>query len=199
MKQETPRVITYDEAKEAVKVLLRFIGEDPTRPGLIDTPQRVLTAWQHEWGEGYWNDNIDDLVKVFPEEKYPANELVVVKDISFFSHCEHHMTPFFGKIHIGYIPADGKVLGLSKLARMANVFARRLQVQERLTYQIAECIEKAIKPQGVGVVIEAQHLCMLSRGVRQAGSFAITSALRGALLNEGDARQEFLDLCRHSR
>jgi len=173
--------------------LLQYIGEDPKRGGLLDTPKRVAKAWAH-WSSGYGVD-IPALLKTFEDGADGCDEMVVVKDIPFYTHCEHHMAPFFGTATIAYIP-DGKIVGLSKLPRVVNAFARRLQVQERLTNQIADALQEHLQPKGVGVVIRARHLCMESRGIQQQGHHTITSALRGVMRESALARSEFLDLAR---
>ena len=173
--------------------LLQFIGEDPTRGGLIETPKRVAKAWQY-WCSGYEVD-IPALLKTFEDGADGCDEMVVVKDIPFYTHCEHHMAPFFGTATVAYIP-NGKIVGLSKLPRIVDAFARRLQVQERLTNQIADAIDGNLSPLGVGVIIKARHLCMESRGIQQQGHCTITSALRGVIRNTPAARAEFLDLAR---
>lgn len=174
--------------------MLEQIGEDPMREGLRETPRRVVKAWG-EWFAGYAVAGAEGgLLKAFEDgaEKC-GDELVIVRDIEFYSHCEHHMAPFFGKAHVGYIP-DKKIVGLSKLARVVDVFAKRLQVQERLTNQVADCVQDSLDPIGVGVVMRATHFCMCSRGVGKQGSTTITSALRGALKTMPSARAEFLSL-----
>jgi GTP cyclohydrolase I len=173
--------------------LLQYIGEDPKRGGLLDTPKRVAKAWS-DWSAGYGVD-IPALLKTFEDGADGCDEMVVVKDIPFYTHCEHHMAPFFGTATIAYIP-DGRIVGLSKLPRVVNAFARRLQVQERLTNQIADAIQTNLHPKGVGVVIRARHLCMESRGIQQQGHHTITSALRGVMRESAEARAEFLDLAR---
>lgn len=170
--------------------LLEFIGEDIKRDGLKDTPKRFLKAWQF-FSSGYNMNPKDVLGTVFEnDEKY--NEMVVLKDIEFYSMCEHHMIPFFGKVHIAYVPQN-KVVGISKLARLVDCFSRRLQIQEKMTQQIANAIAGNLKPLGVAVVVEAKHLCMVSRGVEKQNSVMVTSALKGCL-EEGEARAEFLAL-----
>lgn len=169
--------------------ILKYIGENPEREGLKETPKRVAKMY-NEIFSGYYK-NSADLFKVFESEGY--NEMVIVKDIDFFSSCEHHTAPFFGKVHIGYIP-NGKVIGLSKLARLVDVYARRLQVQERLTMQIANDIMKYLEPLGCMVVIEAEHLCMKMRGVESPCSSTITSAVRGVFMDKLEVRSEFLGL-----
>jgi GTP cyclohydrolase I len=173
--------------------LLQFIGEDPTRGGLEETPARVAKAWAF-WCSGYGQD-IGALLKTFEDGAEGCDEMVVVKDIPFYTHCEHHMAPFFGTATIAYLP-NKKIVGLSKLNRVLNVFARRLQVQERLTAQVADSLMEHLQPLGVGVVIKARHLCMESRGVCQQGHHTVTSALRGVFKEEPSARAEFLQLAR---
>lgn len=184
------------EDREAlVESLLKSLGEDPTRPGLVRTPKRVSASLEY-LTEGYRQDPIATLSQaVFDED---CNEMVIVKDIDFFSMCEHHMLPFFGRAHVAYVP-DGRIVGLSKLARITEIFARRLQVQERLTNQIAEALQEALSPRGVGVVMEAQHLCMLMRGVQKQNSYTITSAMLGDFQADPKTRAEFMDLIRHRR
>ena len=175
--------------------VLSRIGEDPTRDGLLATPRRVEKAMEF-LTHGY-HQNIDDVLhNALFDVDY--DEMVIVKDIEFFSMCEHHMLPFFGKAHVAYVP-NGKVVGLSKIPRIVDVFARRLQVQERLTQQVAEAIGDAISPQGVGVVIEAQHLCMMMRGVEKQGSATVTSSMLGVFKSQQQTRNEFLSLVRPAR
>jgi len=174
-----------------MRELLVRLGEDPNREGLVRTPERFANAYQY-LTKGYREDPADVLNGALFSVDY--DEMVIVKDIEMFSLCEHHMLPFFGKVHIAYIP-KGKVLGLSKLPRLVEVFARRLQVQERLTVEIAESIQKAIQPLGVGVVIEARHLCMMMRGVEKQHSATVTSSMIGAFRAQ-QTRQEFLSLIR---
>lgn len=173
--------------------LIQYVGDDPQRGGLLETPHRVAKAWKH-WCSGYGQDPVAEL-KVFEDGAEGCDEMVVVRDIPFYTHCEHHMTPFFGTATIGYLP-DGKVVGLSKLSRVLDVFARRLQVQERLTTQVADAVVAGLAPKGVGVVIKARHLCMESRGVCKQGHHTVTSALRGVFKDEPAARAEFLALAR---
>lgn len=182
-----------DSFTDNVVRLLQYVGEDPKREGLHETPARVAKAWAH-WCSGYGAD-IPGLLKVFKDGAENYNEMVTVKDIPLYSHCEHHMAPIFGTATISYIP-DGKIVGLSKLSRLVDVYARRLQVQERMTAQIADALEEHLKPLGVGVQIKARHLCMESRGVCQQGHHTITTALRGALLKEPATRAEFLDMAK---
>lgn len=187
------RLLPVESAEAAVSLLLKYIGEDPTRTGLIETPSRVAKAWL-DWTDGY-GKNPADVLKTFEDGADGVDEMVLVKDIEIYSHCEHHMAPFFGTVHIAYIP-NGRIVGLSKLARLADIFAKRLQVQERLTNQIAEAIMEHLQPLGVGVVIQAKHFCMCSRGVNKQGSTTITSALRGAVKDKPEARAEFLAFVR---
>jgi len=186
---------TADPLCENVRELLDLLGEDPSRDGLTKTPKRVADSLRFLTG-GYGKD-ID---KVLNGALYDVayDEMVIVRDIELFSLCEHHLLPFFGRCHIAYIPTD-KVVGLSKLPRLVDVFARRLQVQERLTNQIAETIMEKIRPQGVGVVIEAQHLCMIMRGVEKQNSVAVTSAMLGVFRDSKQTRDEFLQLVRVRR
>ena len=175
-----------------VRELLREIGEDPAREGLLKTPDRVARALR-ELTRGYGQDVQAILNQAFFTEHY--DEMVIVKDIEIYSLCEHHLLPFFGKCHVAYLP-NGKILGLSKIARLVDVFARRLQVQERLTTQIAETLMSALEPKGVGVIVEARHLCMTMRGVEKQHSTAITSAMLGHFRKDVATRTEFLNLVR---
>jgi GTP cyclohydrolase IA len=179
--------------ENAVLDILRFVGEDPEREGLKNTPERVRKAYEF-MTRGYKQD----LTKVLNGAIYeaPDDNMVIVKDIEIYSLCEHHMLPFFGKCHIGYIPSE-KVIGVSKVARIADVFARRLQIQERLTREIADAIMDAINPKGVGVIIEARHLCMMMRGVEKQNSIMSTSAMLGAFRSSGATRSEFIELVTH--
>ncbi len=183
-------VDTQVELQKTVKRLLELIGEDPSREGLLKTPDRVARAWQF-LTKGYEQDVDEVLNKAIFKEKY--DEMVIVKDIDFFSMCEHHLLPFYGKAHVAYIP-NGKIVGLSKIPRIVEVFSRRLQVQERMTQQIAETLYKALEPDGVGVVIEAKHLCMMMRGVEKQNSSATTSAMFGSFRDDERTRSEFLHL-----
>jgi GTP cyclohydrolase I len=193
MKASTDTQVTLTSAslEELTRELLVRFGEDPEREGLVRTPERFAKAYQY-LTKGYKEDPADVLNGALYTVDY--DEMVIVKDIEMFSLCEHHMLPFFGKVHIAYIP-KGKVVGLSKLPRLVEVFARRLQVQERLTVEIAESIQKAIRPLGVGVVIEARHLCMMMRGVEKQHSATVTSSMLGAF-RAPQTRQEFLALIR---
>lgn len=187
-----PWEATADGSAEDIVVrLLQFIGEDVTREGLADTPKRFLKAWR-EYTRGYHLEPAE-VLKTFEDGAHGVDELVMVRDIPVYSMCEHHMAPFFGRAHVGYIP-DGKILGLSKFARLVDVFARRLQVQERLTTQIADSLRDALDPRGVAVVLECRHMCMEARGVQAQGSVTTTSALRGVFKHDASARSEFLRL-----
>jgi GTP cyclohydrolase IA len=188
---ESQTTLTSASLEELTRELLVRLGEDPTREGLLRTPERIANAYQY-LTKGYHEDPAEVLNGALFSVGY--DEMVIVKDIEMFSLCEHHMLPFFGKVHIAYIP-KGKVLGLSKLPRLVEVFARRLQVQERLTVEIAESIQNAIHPLGVGVVIEARHLCMMMRGVEKQHSATVTSSMIGAFRAQ-QTRQEFLSLIR---
>ncbi len=193
MKSTTqPATLTSASYEELVREMLVRLGEDPDREGLTRTPERVKKAYDF-LTRGYKEDPEALLRKALFTVTY--DEMVIVKDIEMFSLCEHHMLPFFGKVHIAYIP-NGKVIGLSKLPRLVEIFSRRLQIQERLTTQIAETIQKTIEPQGVGVVIEARHLCMMMRGVEKQHSSAVTSSMLGAFRDEHETREEFLALIR---
>ena len=184
--------LTSVSTQELLRELLLRLGEDPDRDGLARTPERMQKSLEY-LTKGYQQDPDKVLQGALFDVTY--DEMVIVKDIEMFSLCEHHMLPFIGKVHIAYLP-KGKVIGLSKMARLVDVFARRLQVQERLTTQIAETIQDAIHPLGVGVVVEARHLCMMMRGVEKQHSSAITSAMLGAFRNEQETREEFLSLIR---
>jgi len=178
-------------ADDIVTRLLQYIGEDPSREGLAETPQRVLRAWK-EWTSGY-GKNPEEILKCFTDGGERYDEMVVVKDLPFYSTCEHHLAPFFGTATIAYIP-DKRVVGLSKLGRILEVFAKRLQIQERLTTDIADALQDNLSPKGVGVMIKARHLCMESRGYSHQGHHTITSCLRGALFVDPRARNEFLSI-----
>ena len=180
-----------DDVQEAIRTLIRWTGEDPTREGLVDTPSRVARAWK-EYCEGYDEDPGVHLSRVF-EEVGGYDDIVLLKDIPFQSHCEHHMAPIIGKAHIAYLPRD-RVVGISKLARVLHGFARRLQVQERLTAQIADCLWDNLNPLGVAVVIEASHACMSGRGVRTPGVAMKTSRMMGVFRDDERSRREVLSL-----
>ncbi|MCF8163377.1 MAG: GTP cyclohydrolase I FolE [Sulfuritalea sp.] len=175
------------------KRFLKSLGEDPDRPGLIETPARVTKAWKH-WSSGY-GQNPADVLKAFEDGAEEYNELIVVRNIPVYSHCEHHLAPFFGKATVGYMP-DGKIVGLSKLTRLVECFAKRLQVQERLTIQVANALMEHLQPKAVGVVIRCRHLCMESRGIKTAGEETVTSAILGELQPNLAMRTEFLHLAR---
>lgn len=177
------------DAEEAVRTLLRWAGDDPEREGLLDTPARVARAFE-EWFAGYREDPMEFLGRTF-EEVEGYDEMVVLRDIRLESYCEHHLAPILGKIHIGYMP-DKRVVGISKLARVADAYAKRLQIQEKLTAQIANCINEVLQPKGVAVVIEAEHQCMTTRGVHKHGVSMVTSTMMGAFRQGSDTRREFL-------
>ncbi len=182
---------TRKEAEDAVKILLNWVGEDPDREGLRATPARVAKAYQ-EWFSGYKDDPIDFLRRTFREvDGY--DELVILRDIDFESHCEHHLAPIIGKVQVGYLP-DRKVVGISKLARVVETFSKRMQVQESMTAQIAHCINDVLKPKGVGVVVEGVHQCMTTRGIHKPGVSMVTSQLLGAFRSDPRTRSEFLNI-----
>ena len=184
-----------DPLMPLVESMLKELGEDPGRDGLRRTPLRVADAMRF-FTSGYDQDPVAILNNALFEVSY--DEMVVVKDIDFYSLCEHHMIPFFGRIHVGYVP-NGKVVGLSKIPRLVEMLSRRLQVQERLTTQVAETIEEVLEPKGVAVIAEAIHLCMMMRGIQQQNASAITSSMRGAFKSDSKTRSEFMDLIRHKR
>lgn len=182
--------ISRDQAEEAVRVLLRYAGDDPAREGLLDTPRRVVDAYG-DWFSGYALDPEEYLKRTF-EEVAGYDEMIVLRDIEYESHCEHHMAPIIGKAHIGYIP-DGAVVGISKLARVIEAYARRFQVQEKMTAQIARCIERVLKPRGVGVVVLGVHECMTTRGIHKRGVSMVTSKMLGSFRDDARTRAEFLN------
>jgi GTP cyclohydrolase IA len=184
-----------DPLEGIVRELLEQLGEDPGRDGLHRTPVRVAKSLRF-LTQGYEQDPLSILNNALFEVSY--DEMVLVKDVAFYSLCEHHVLPFFGRAHVAYIP-NGRVVGLSKVARLVEMYARRLQVQERLTVQIAETIEQVLQPRGVAVVVEAIHLCMLMRGVEQQNAFAITSSMRGDFKADSKTRSEFMELIRHTK
>ncbi len=186
-----PKLPVPPEVVEAVRTIIRWAGDDPSREGLLDTPSRVARAWK-EYCQGYGEDPGVHLARVF-EEVGGYDEIVLLKDIPFQSHCEHHMAPIIGKASIAYLPKD-HVVGISKLARVLHAFARRLQVQERLTAEVADCIWNGLKPVGVAVVIEASHACMTARGVRTPGVGMVTSRMMGVFRDDERSRQEVLKL-----
>ncbi len=181
--------ISRDQAEAAVRTLLQWAGDDPAREGLIDTPRRVVDAYG-DWFSGYAEDPGEYLRRTF-KEVAGYDELIVLRDIEFESHCEHHMAPIIGRAHVGYLPTN-KVVGISKLARVVEAYARRFQVQEKLTAQIAGCIEEVLMPRGVGVVIDASHQCMTTRGIHKTGVSMITSKMLGCFREDARTRSEFL-------
>jgi GTP cyclohydrolase I len=190
------RKMNLEKIAAGVRLILEGIGEDLNRPGIVETPQRVAEMYEEICGGLY--ENVSDEIKVIPDERH--DEIVLVRDIPIYSICEHHLIPFTGVAHIAYIPADGRIIGLSKLARIADVFARRPQVQERLTAQIADTLfDGEVRPQGVMVVIEAVHLCMVMRGIKKHGATTITSAVRGVFRKDERTRSETMALLAHNR
>jgi GTP cyclohydrolase IA len=189
MAQGSRRKVSRRTAEEAVRTLLSWAGENPDREGLRDTPKRVVNAYL-DWFSGYAIDPADYLRRTF-EEVGGYDELIVLRDIAFESHCEHHMAPIIGRVHVGYLPTD-KVVGISKLARVVEGYARRFQVQEKLTAQIAGCINDVLKPRGVGVVVDAVHQCMTTRGVHKRGVSMVTSRMVGTFRTDARTRAEFL-------
>ncbi len=178
-----------EDAEAAVRTLIRWAGDDPDREGLLATPARVVRAYE-EWLSGYSEQPRDFLKRTF-EETGGYDEVVVLRDIRFESHCEHHMAPIIGRVHIGYLPRN-RVVGISKLARLVEVYARRLQIQEKMTAEIAACLEEVLKPHGVAVVTEATHQCMTTRGVHKTGVSMVTSRMLGVFRDRAETRQEFL-------
>ena len=188
-KKAVKETVDQATAEDAVRVLLRWAGEDPAREGLRDTPRRVVAAYR-DWYRGYDVDPREYLQRTF-EETDGYDEMVVLRDIEFESHCEHHMAPIIGRAHVGYLPTN-KVVGISKLARVVDAYARRFQVQEKMTAEIAGCINTVLKPRGVGVVVEAVHECMTTRGVHKRGVSMITSNMLGTFRSDARTRSEFL-------
>ncbi|HJS45730.1 MAG TPA: GTP cyclohydrolase I FolE [Rhizomicrobium sp.] len=188
---KTSRKPTREEAEQAVHTLLRWAGDDPSREGLVDTPARVAKAFE-EWFSGYGQDPEEYLTRTF-EEIEGYDDMVILRDIRFESHCEHHLAPIIGRVHVGYLPTK-RVVGISKLARVVEAYARRLQVQEKMNAQIANTIEKVLQPKGVAVVIEAAHQCMTTRGVHKTGVTMVTSTMLGAFRDNSDTRREFLNI-----
>lgn len=182
---------TREQAEEAVRILLQYAGEDTSREGLLDTPSRVVRAWD-EWFQGYTQDPVEILSRTF-QEVQGYDEIVVLSGIRVESHCEHHMVPIIGEAHVAYLPTD-RVVGISKLARVVDAYAKRFQVQEALTAQVADAIQEVLDPRGVAVVIRAQHLCMTTRGVHKPGVAMTTSAMRGVFRAKAEARAEVLSL-----
>ena len=187
---------TQSEAEDAIRVLLRWAGEDPAREGLVDTPARVAKAYR-DWFSGYALDPAEYLRRTF-EEVEGYDELIVLRAIEFESHCEHHMAPIIGKAHVGYLP-NGRVVGISKLARVVEAYARRFQVQEKMTAQIAHTIQDVLSPRGVGVVIEAAHQCMTTRGVHKTGVSMVTSQMLGSFRDDARTRDEFMKIIQFTR
>ncbi|PJJ97598.1 GTP cyclohydrolase I FolE [Lysobacteraceae bacterium NML91-0213] len=181
--------VTREQAEAAVRTLLRWAGDDPQREGLLDTPKRVVKAYR-EWFSGYAIDADEYLARTF-EEVEGYDEMIVLRDIEYESHCEHHMAPIIGRVHVGYLPA-GKVVGISKLARVVDAYAKRFQVQEKMTAQIAGCIQRALAPLGVAVVVEGEHECMTTRGVHKRGVSMVTSTMLGSFREDARTRAEFL-------
>ena len=192
LKHRAPRP-TQEEAEEAVRTLLRWAGDDPNREGLLETPNRVVRSYS-EFFSGYHMDPEEVLMKTF-EEAGGYDEMVLVRDIELESHCEHHMVPIIGRAHVAYIP-NNRVVGISKLARVVEIFAKRLQIQEKMTVDIATTIDEVLKPQGVAVVIEASHQCMTTRGVHKPGADTVTSQMLGAFRDDPSTRREFLTMIR---
>jgi GTP cyclohydrolase IA len=178
-----------EQAEEAIRTLLRWAGEDPKREGLLDTPRRVADAYG-DWFSGYKEDPKEFLTRTF-EEVAGYDEMIILRDITFESHCEHHMAPIIGRAHVGYLPR-GKVVGISKLARVVETYARRFQVQEKMTSQIARCIEDVLNPLGVGVIVDASHQCMTTRGIHKTGVSMVTSKMLGSFRDDPSTRAEFM-------
>lgn len=191
--RQAPSRPTREQAEEAVRTLIAWAGDDPTREGVLDTPKRVVKAYE-EFYRGYNESPQDALARTF-EDVGGYDDIVIVRDIPFYSHCEHHMVPFTGKAHIGYYPVEG-VVGLSKLARVTDVFARRMQTQENLTAQITDAIDDALQPRGVAVLLEAEHMCMSLRGVQKHGVSTITTQFKGVFRDDPNEQTRFLTLVR---
>ena len=189
MSDDSRNDVSRQQAEEAVRTLLRWAGEDPTREGLLDTPRRVAKAYG-DWFSGYQVDPREYMARTF-EEVAGYDEMIVLRDIEYESHCEHHMAPIIGKVHVGYLP-KGRVVGISKLARVVEAYARRFQVQEKMTAQIASCIQRALDPAGVAVVVEGAHECMTTRGIHKRGVSMVTSKMLGAFRDDARTRAEFL-------
>ncbi len=187
-------------AVSAVRTLLEYIGETPDRPGLAATPERVIRAWEKDWGSGYAVDESSTPITEFEDGAQGYSQMITQKGLPIWSHCEHHLAPFFGIATVAYIPRTqagfpSRILGLSKVSRIIQVYARRLQVQERLTTQIADALNRKLNPEGVGVQLQCRHSCMESRGIHQAGIVTTTTALRGSFLEDPTVRDEFLRIC----
>ena len=182
---------TREEAEAAVRTLVAWTGDDPLREGLIETPKRVVKAFEELYG-GYHDDPVEVLARTF-EDVGGYDDIVLIRDVAFASHCEHHMVPFTGKAHVAYLPS-GRVVGLSKLARVVDIYARRLQTQENLTAQIAATIDEVLKPRGVAVMVESEHMCMTIRGVQKHGSSTVTTMFTGEFRDDKDQKRRFLDL-----
>ncbi len=178
-----------EQAEEAIRTMLRWAGEDPNREGLLDTPRRVVDAYG-DWFSGYKDDPQEFLTRTF-EEVEGYDEMIILRDITFESHCEHHMAPIIGRAHVGYLP-HGKVVGISKLARVVETYARRFQVQEKMTSQIARCIQEVLHPLGVGVIVDASHQCMTTRGIHKTGVSMVTSKMLGSFRDDPSTRAEFM-------
>ncbi len=178
-----------EQAEDAIRILLRWAGENPNREGLLDTPRRVVDAYG-DWFSGYQEDPQEFLKRTF-EEVAGYDEMIILRDISFESHCEHHMAPIIGRVHVGYLPR-GKVVGISKLARVVETYARRFQVQEKMTSQIANCIQEVLHPLGVGVIVDASHQCMTTRGIHKTGVSMVTSKMLGSFREDAATRSEFM-------
>jgi GTP cyclohydrolase IA len=178
-----------EQAEDAIRILLRWAGEDPNREGLLDTPRRVADAYG-DWFSGYKEDPKEFLTRTF-EEVAGYDEMIILRDITFESHCEHHMAPIIGRAHVGYLPR-GKVVGISKLARVVETYARRFQVQEKMTSQIARCIEEVLNPLGVGVIVDASHQCMTTRGIHKTAVSMVTSKMLGSFRDDHSTRAEFM-------
>lgn len=195
-KQPKPRKPSRQQAEDAVRTLLLWAGEDTRREGLVDTPKRVALAYE-DWFSGYKVNPVEYLQRTF-EEVDGYDEMIVLRDIEFESHCEHHMAPIIGRAHIGYLP-DHKVVGISKLARVVEAFARRFQVQEKMTAQIANCVQDVLQPKGVGIVIEATHQCMTTRGIHKSAVSMVTSQMLGTFRKDARTRDEFLRMIEAKR
>jgi GTP cyclohydrolase IA len=188
-RMSTPDKPSREQAEDAIRILLRWAGENPNREGLLDTPRRVVDAYG-DWFSGYQEDPQEFLKRTF-EEVAGYDEMIILRDITFESHCEHHMAPIIGRAHVGYLPR-GKVVGISKLARVVETYARRFQVQEKMTSQIARCIQEVLNPLGVGVIVDASHQCMTTRGIHKTGVSMVTSKMLGSFRDDAATRAEFM-------